>query len=201
MWRNWWLKVLQLASVKSWNIYWLNDRCTSWIFRHINADVDADIRAQDRIYIWKQREISFITRSIIFFQPIIIDSRGAMRGRHNFHTKQILLWFTCRVVLRRLCRLDKTEFRRRFQPTWRQDGITNNKTNERSQSWQMQETPVLHLPYACRKTFVKPNWNMAAYHPTIFNCSFCRNELQPCRQWRVMYQPSYRAKRRNSPLP
>lgn len=32
---------------------------------------------------------------------------------------------------------------------------------------------------------------MAAYHPTIFNCSFCRNELQFCQQWRVMYQPSH----------
>lgn len=72
----------------------------------------------------------------------LLSIHDPMRGRRNFHTKQVLLWFTCWVVLRRLCRLDKTEFRRHFQPTWRQDGITNNKTNERSQSWQMQETPV-----------------------------------------------------------
>lgn len=77
----------------------------------------------------------------------------------------------------------------------RRDDETAQQTTRRMNVRNLDKCKKLHLPYACRKTFVKPNWNMAAYHPTIFNCSFCRNELQLCQQWRVMYQASYRAKK------
>lgn len=72
-------------------------------------------------------------------------------------------------------------FRGYYFPTWRRGAAVNNKTNERSESWQMRGE-YQRYSQRCSYTSGGRRWPVSSeiqrYNgPTIFNCSFCWNNL------------------------